>query len=491
MITERPVRKTFPVNVMLEGRTALVVGGGRVGLRKVELLLDSGCAIRLVCPDCVPELTELSAAGRINHLPRDFEPSDLDGVSIVFACTDDRHANRTVLEAARAVKVPCCCADGNWADGDFVTPAIARSGDFLLAVSTNGRSCRQAKMMKNRLVRQLASWSGSDLLVVGTNHYLLDADIRAAFHLLPEDRVRVGGMIQQLRDIHEFFILNTCNRIEVVAATSNPEATAAAIGRLMRFDTLPSGGFIVKRGFDAFSHLCRVAAGLESQISGEFHVVSQLKDSLAESVANGWSGPVIHELGDEALRISKLIRNEVGQYLAVSEIEDVALRYLDEHIGANGNAPQVMVIGTGMVGRGVVKGLIKRGLRVVWVYHHQRPTLLPGTEIIPMSQIPERLGGVGAVVSAVSSPKPVVTAECGPFMNPGGVLMVDLGMPHNIAPEIAIGDRRLVDLDELKNWWRRKNGSMDRVEECCAAILGDNRYSYDRIRNSMNPAAGA
>ena len=123
--TERPRRQTVPINLILDGRPALVVGGGQVGRRKVMSLLDAGAGVELVCPEAVEELSELAAAGRIGWTRREWRAGDAAGHLLVFACTDDKHVNRAVLDDARAAHVPCCCADLNWADGDFTTPATS------------------------------------------------------------------------------------------------------------------------------------------------------------------------------------------------------------------------------------------------------------------------------------------------------------------------------------------------------------------------------
>ena len=64
--TERPRRQTVPINLILDGRPALVVGGGQVGRRKVMSLLDAGASVERVCPDAVDALAELAAAGFAN-----------------------------------------------------------------------------------------------------------------------------------------------------------------------------------------------------------------------------------------------------------------------------------------------------------------------------------------------------------------------------------------------------------------------------------------
>ena len=146
------MRKTFPVNTMVEGKRVLVVGGGRVGERKIDLLLAADAHVVLVCPDCVPELVQLAEAGRIEYLARRFDDADVNGAALAFACTDDKRVNRHILEVSKQAKVPCCCADGNWPDGDFVTPAIIRAGEVLIAVSTSGRSCVQSRLRSKSVV---------------------------------------------------------------------------------------------------------------------------------------------------------------------------------------------------------------------------------------------------------------------------------------------------------------------------------------------------
>jgi len=483
---------------MLEGRRVLVVGGGRVGQRKVELLLDSGSDVVLVCPVCVAELSDLAHAGRIRHDAKRFEASDVSGCSLVFACTDDKHVNRLILEAAQQAKTPCCCADGNWPDGDFVTPAIIRSGDVLIAVSTSGRSCRQSRLIKDNLRKHLDSIESSDLLVLGTSHDYLASDERSPYHLLPRDREAVGEMIRQVWGVHEFFILNTCNRVEVVAAISKEAGTSGILRRLMRFDQLRPDLYYMKHGFEAFSHLCRVTAGMDSQTPGEFHVVSQMKDAVDEAVARGWAGSIIRELCDAALHVSKDVRHVVEPLLTLAEIEEVALSYLDARMPLSPE-DRVAVIGAGTVGRGLVAGLLKRGVPCTWVYHRNKPVLSGGdeqkVEVVQLDAVQKVLPQARVVISAVDVQEPIVTPEKhGSCLRPEGVALIDLGMPRNIDRRFdACGGKVcVVDLDALKLWYRTVNGTLEQVLKLCAAVTAEHRDIYERIRRSMqgNDSAG-
>ena len=468
----RPIRQTIPLNLIIDGRKVLVVGGGRVGLRKTRSLLEAGAAVELICPDAVDELQTLAQVGRILWTKREYVVGDVAGHLLAFACTDDKHVNRAVLDDARAVRVPCCCSDMNWSDGDFTTPASAHVGDFTIAVSTSGQSCASARDVKNEIVSRLRERSDLELLIIGTSDALLPSRKRAPYHLPAEERAVLGELLTRVKGVREFFILNTCNRVELVVVASRDPLVASVLRRLTGLDKLlPSERFEL-RGFDAFRHLVRVASGLESSLLGEFHIVSQLKDALAEAEANKWSAGAIQFTGAEVLRVSKVVRHAVEGLLRVAEIDQVAVRYLSVH-GDVDTKTNVLMIGTGMVGRGAVEALMKFGCRVTWAYHVHRPDLSDPVfanaavkpALIPMTSIPSALATADIVLSAVDSSKPVVTPEMSTAVADRNVLFIDMGVPRNIDPffdDYGHGVT-VADLDDLKLWHRVKTGTLNEV----------------------------
>src|ERR671937_52661 len=132
----------------LSGRRCVVVGGGDVGLEKVEGLLACGGDVTLIAPDAGPELAELAAEGSIRWERRAYAgPQDLEGVFIVIACTNDTDVNIDVYDDAErramlvnVVDVPPLC--------NFILPAIVRTGPLAIAISTAGASPALAKRMK-------------------------------------------------------------------------------------------------------------------------------------------------------------------------------------------------------------------------------------------------------------------------------------------------------------------------------------------------------
>jgi siroheme synthase-like protein len=134
----------------LTGRRCLVVGGGDVGLEKVEGLLACAATVTLVAPEAHPALAELAAEGSITWERRGYESADLDGCLIAIAATNDTDANIRVFEDAEqramlvnVVDVPPLC--------NFILPAIIRTGPLAVAISTAGASPALAKRMKREI----------------------------------------------------------------------------------------------------------------------------------------------------------------------------------------------------------------------------------------------------------------------------------------------------------------------------------------------------
>jgi len=134
----------------LQGRRCVVVGGGDVGLEKVEGLLACDADVTLVAPDAHPALIQLALEGSIRWERRDYESSDLERCLIAIAATDDTDVNIRVFEDAEAramlvnvVDVPPLC--------NFILPAIVRTGPLAVAISTAGASPALAKRMKREI----------------------------------------------------------------------------------------------------------------------------------------------------------------------------------------------------------------------------------------------------------------------------------------------------------------------------------------------------
>jgi precorrin-2 dehydrogenase len=148
----------------LKGRRCLVVGGGDIGLEKVEGLLACDADVTLVAPDAHPALRELAQEGSIRWEAREYRSGDLEGCLIAIAATNNTDVNIAVFNDAErramlvnVVDVPPLC--------NFILPAIVRTGPLAVAISTAGASPALAKRMK-REVSELFGEPYADLAVL-------------------------------------------------------------------------------------------------------------------------------------------------------------------------------------------------------------------------------------------------------------------------------------------------------------------------------------
>src|SRR5215469_229545 len=148
--TPAPELAIYPLSLRLEGRRVVVVGGGSVALRRVAGLRAAGADILLVSPQLSPTLSDLAARRLITARRRGYEPGDLAGAWLVFACTDQPAVNAAVAADAEQQRIWCVRADDAVASSAWV-PAVGRSGAVTVAVNA-GRNPRRAAALRDRLV---------------------------------------------------------------------------------------------------------------------------------------------------------------------------------------------------------------------------------------------------------------------------------------------------------------------------------------------------
>ena len=139
-------KNQFPINLNLEGRSCLVVGAGRIGLRKTEQLLAAGAQVTVVAPEVVGDFAGLP----VTLHQRAFELTDLDGQRLVITATGNRELDQLIYDT---------CEDrGIWINSAddpercaFTLPAVVRRGDLMVTVSTGGNSPALSSWMRQKL----------------------------------------------------------------------------------------------------------------------------------------------------------------------------------------------------------------------------------------------------------------------------------------------------------------------------------------------------
>jgi precorrin-2 dehydrogenase/sirohydrochlorin ferrochelatase len=147
---------SYLVNLVVQGRPALVVGGGAVAARKIAALVEARADVTVVAPWICAAVRDLELGGHIRVERRRYAPGDARAAFVVVAATDDDEVNGQVAEEARAggalvnvVDRPALCT--------FTVPAVVRRGDLTLAVATGGRCPSLARAVRERLDRSYGS----------------------------------------------------------------------------------------------------------------------------------------------------------------------------------------------------------------------------------------------------------------------------------------------------------------------------------------------
>jgi precorrin-2 dehydrogenase / sirohydrochlorin ferrochelatase len=140
----------YPVFFDLRDRPVLMVGAGRVALRKARGLVEAGARVKVVAERWEAGFDALE----VERARRKFEPADLEGAFLAFAATDDRAVNAAVAAEAKRRGIPVNVADAP-AECDFILPARVRRGRVQVAVSTGGEDPRRAVELRRRIEHAL------------------------------------------------------------------------------------------------------------------------------------------------------------------------------------------------------------------------------------------------------------------------------------------------------------------------------------------------
>ncbi|HAO99507.1 MAG TPA: uroporphyrinogen-III C-methyltransferase, partial [Fibrobacteres bacterium] len=184
------VMRFYPLELDLRDKPVLMVGGGSVAARKLPELLACGAKVAIVSPALSPTLRHLLPALQWHERP--FQAKDVQGQSLVFACTNDAKVNEAVSAACRAASVPCNRADAA-SEGDFIVPGVIRRGVVTVSVSTSG----QVPALTRELKRKLDAFLGPEWA---------DIAIRMA-NVRQGQGVRLDASTNNSVDVHPVFLV--------------------------------------------------------------------------------------------------------------------------------------------------------------------------------------------------------------------------------------------------------------------------------------------
>lgn len=149
----------FPVFFDIKNRPCLLVGGGDVASRKAKLLLAAGASLKVVAPEICDSLRNRTDDGDINFIERDYESTDIDGVDLIIAATNNRQVNEQISKDARALQLPVNVVDSPELCS-FIVPSIIDRSPVMVAVSSGGSSPVLARLLRARLESLIPSSYG-------------------------------------------------------------------------------------------------------------------------------------------------------------------------------------------------------------------------------------------------------------------------------------------------------------------------------------------
>ncbi len=302
------------------------------------------------------------------------------------------------------------------------------------------------------------------ILCLGLSHKTSPVELRERLNFtstsLRAALARFGcGRDARPAGISELAILSTCNRLELYACVHSAEAQGAqtaddVFAPLLDFVVeargLPAAEFEAHlyrhAGRDAVTHLCRVAAGLDSMILGEPQILGQVFEAREMARAQGAAGPVLSALFRTAIRAGKRARAETAIGRNPASVSSVAVRLAEQVVGELAGR-RVLVIGAGEMGTLAVEALRVRGVRHIAVVNRTRRRAAElaerwGGQAFSFEQLVEAIRQADIVIASTEAPHTII----GPGMvretligrSGQPLVLIDIAVPRNVDP--AVGD---------------------------------------------------
>jgi glutamyl-tRNA reductase len=264
--------------------------------------------------------------------------------------------------------------------------------------------------------------------------------------------------------LSETLVLSTCNRSELygVPPESAPDSASAMELFLATFHHIDpvmlTNSLYRRRDQDAVRHLFRVAAGLDSMLVGEAEILGQVREAYRIALDLGATGPVLNRMFQNALEVGKRVRTETDIGKKPVSVAFAGVK-LAERIFGSLRGHSALILGAGATSEQVMDHLRDRGISHLRVANRSRErarevALRMGAEVVDWESIDSALAWPDMIVTSVSSPEAVITR---PMLERAmaarsnrSLLLVDLGVPRNVAPDVAdLYNVYLYDLDHL------------------------------------------
>ena len=288
---------------------------------------------------------------------------------------------------------------------------------------------------------------------VGLSYKKADAEIRGQFSLDTKAKTKVLEQAKK-EGIESLIVTSTCNRTEIYGFAEHPFQLIKLIcensnGTVEAFQKV---GFVYKSQ-EAVNHMFRVATGLDSQILGDFEIISQIKSSFNESKSLGLINTFLDRLINAVIQASKKIKNETEISSGATSVSFASVQYIIKNVENIGNK-NILLFGTGKIGRNTCENLVKHT-------KNEHITLINRTKdkaeklagklnliVKDYSELHLELQKADVVVVATGAQNPTIDKAILNLKKP--LLILDLSIPKNVHENVKdLKEVTLIHMDHL------------------------------------------
>ncbi len=294
---------------------------------------------------------------------------------------------------------------------------------------------------------------GTYFYVIGLSYKKADAKIRGRFSL---DDTAKQNLLNQAKNngIESLIVTSTCNRTEIYGFAQHPFQLIKLLcdNTIGTVDEFQKVAYVHKKG-DAISHMFRVGSGLDSQILGDFEIISQLKNSAIVSKKNGLLNAFLERLVNSVIQASKRIKNETEISSGATSVSFASVHYIFKNVEDITNK-NILLFGTGKIGRNTCENLVKHT-------HNEQITLINRTKdkaeriagkfnlvVKEYANLQEEINKSDILIVATGAQNPTVDKHL--IQNNKPLLILDLTIPKNVDNNVEeLKNVKLVHLDYL------------------------------------------
>jgi glutamyl-tRNA reductase len=314
--------------------------------------------------------------------------------------------------------------------------------------------------------------------MTGLNHKSAGLEIREKFALTKEGVPQILAAIKDGGIVGGCVILSTCNRTELYASVADggafapTEALCGALGReYAEFERF----FSEKSDERAIEHLCKMAAGLDSQILGDDQIITQAREALEISRGNGCADSYVETAFNVAISAAKMIKtNVIMKTVGSDSVPGKAIEKLKTICRLAGMS--AVVVGNGLIGRLVAELLIRENARVTVALRRHKKGIIrvpDGTDTIDYGERYKAVEQADIVISATASPNFTLCRDEFDKLTRLPKIIVDLAVPRDVEPSVQdIPGITLLTISDLSGEGRvLPPESVRKVEEIVAAHI--------------------